>query len=154
VYDGSVHSAQLYTSEAALLASEDAKTSTQGTVLPATGAFFVFVRVFVAANSEAAFTRFTVNGAGETTLNLRVGSGAIEVSEHAALRMAQRGVSINSAEAALAQNPFQYFHGGVWKTGYYDTTSRVFIGTVNGEVTTVISNASTNYISNLQAVLP
>lgn len=95
--------------------------------------------------------RFVVNSAGEATMLLRSGSAALEVTEHAALRMTQRGVSIEAAEAALAQRPFQYFHQNVWKTGYYDPTSKVFLGSVSGRVTTVIGRASANYIANLKA---
>lgn len=87
-------------------------------------------------------------------MSLRAGSASLEVSEHAALRMTQRGVSIDAAEKALAQTPFRYFHNDVWKTGYYDPVSRVFLGSVDGRITTVIGRASTNYIDNLKAAVP
>lgn len=32
--------------------------------------------------------------------------------------------------------------------------SRILLGSVNGEITTVISDASTNYINNLKAAKP
>jgi RHS repeat-associated protein len=107
-----------------------------------------------AANSERAFTRFTVNGAGEATMHLRAGDASLEVTEHAAQRLTQRGISIDAAEATLQQQPFQYFHADVWKTGYYDPASRIFLGSVDGRVTTVIGNATPRYIANLQAVVP
>lgn len=107
-----------------------------------------------AANTERAFTRFTVNGAGEATMHLRAGSASLEVTEHAAQRLTQRGISIDAAEATLQQQPFRYFHADVWKTGYYDPASRVFLGAVDGRVTTVIGNATPKYIANLQAVVP
>jgi len=113
------------------------------------------VRCGVAANTAAGgATRFTVNSAGEATMSLRAGSTSLEVSEHAALRMTERGISIDAAEATLAQESFPYFHQGVWKAGYYDPASRVFLGSVNGEVTTVIRGASPNYIINLKAATP
>jgi RHS repeat-associated protein len=104
--------------------------------------------------AETGAARFTVNSAGEATMSLRAGSTSLEVSEHAALRMTQRGISIDAAEATLAQQPFPYFHQGAWKTGFYDPASRIFLGSVNGEVTTVIRGASPNYINNLKAATP
>lgn len=68
--------------------------------------------------------------------------------------MTQRGVSIDAAESALAQNPFQYFHNQVWRTGYYDSSSGGFLGSVNGQITTVIGRGSTNYVNNLKAAVP
>jgi hypothetical protein len=78
----------------------------------------------------------------------------LEATGHAAARMTKRTVSIDNAERALAQEPFQYFHDGAWKTGYYDETTRVFLGTVDGRVTTVIDNATPNYINNMKAKRP
>ena len=98
--------------------------------------------------------RFAVNAAGEATMSLRAGSTSLEVSEHAALRLTQRGISIDEAEATLAQDSFQYLHQNVWKTGYYDSTTRIFLGSVSGKVTTVIKDASLKYINNLKAAKP
>lgn len=58
------------------------------------------------------------------------------------------------AEATLAQDSFQYLHQNVWKTGYYDSTSRIFLGSMGGKVTTVIKDASLKYINNLKAAKP
>lgn len=66
---------------------------------------------------------------------------------HAALRMAERGVSIDAVQSSLSQQPFRYLHQDVWKTGYYDPTSRLFLGTVGGRVTTVITSATPTYIN-------
>ena len=54
----------------------------------------------------------------------------------------------------LDQEPFDYFYNGGWQTGYYDASSRVFVGSVNGQITTVINNVKPNYISNLQTATP
>ena len=54
----------------------------------------------------------------------------------------------------MARSPFPYFHEVVWKTGFYDPTSRIFLGTVGGRVTTVIDRVKPGYISNLQKVTP
>lgn len=72
---------------------------------------------FDAGHSDA------VDAAGEATMYLRSSRGALEVSEHAALRMTQRGVGIDTAEATLLRDPFAYYHGGVWKQGYYDSAT-------------------------------
>ena len=126
-------------------------TTTRGPSRVACESSIDFDRPGVAANTPA---RFAVNSAGEATVSLRAGSASLEVTEHAALRMTQRGVSIDAAEATLAQRPFQYFHQNAWKTGYYDPASRIFLGSVNGRVTTVISRATPNYIENLKAAVP
>lgn len=64
------------------------------------------------AAAEAGAARFTVNSAGEATMSIRAGSTSLEVSEHAASRMTQRGISIDAAEATLTRQPFPYFHQG------------------------------------------
>lgn len=46
------------------------------------------------------------------------------------------------------------YHGGVWKVGYYDSTTKVFIGTIDNKVLTVILDAKPNYIKNLKVVRP
>jgi hypothetical protein len=125
----------------------DAVNGVASTVAIAAGG----AKPFSAASAGA---RFAVNSAGEVTMSLRAGSAALEVTEHAALRMTERGISINAAEAALAQTPFLYFHNKVWKSGYYDPTSKIFIGTVGGRITTVINNAEPGYIENLKAAVP
>ena len=55
---------------------------------------------------------------------------------------------------ALEQTPFKYFHEGVWKTSFYDPSSRVFIGSINGELTTVINRATPQYVANLMRAAP
>ena len=105
----------------------------------------------VAANTGS---RFAVNSAGEATMFPSAGSGSLEVTEHAALRLTQRGISIDAAEATLKQQPFRYFHNGTWKNGYYDPGSNIFLGSVDGRVTTVINNVKPGYIDNLKAAGP
>ena len=69
--------------------------------------------------------------------------------------MERRGLTLDAVEEVVtSQQPFRYFHSGVWKTGYYDTASRVFVGTIDDMVTTDISAASPRYIQNLQAAQP
>lgn len=51
---------------------------------------------------------------------------------------------------SLITQSFRYFHDGVWKTGYYDARSKVFVGTVNGTATAVIKTGQ-SYINNLKA---
>lgn len=68
--------------------------------------------------------------------------------------MTERGVSISALEKTLGQTPFRYFHEGAWKTGFYDPISRIFAGSINGELTTVIRGASQRYIDNLMRAAP
>ena len=78
-----------------------------------------------------------------------------EVSKHAARRITQRGLTLDAVENVVTnQKGFQYFHEGVWKTGYYEPASKTFVGTVNDMVTTVLNNATPSYIKNLQAATP
>lgn len=108
------------------------------------------VRVLAVRFLAPQAARFAVDSAGDATMFVNRGSQAIEVSSHAARRMTQRGISIDVVESTLTHSPFQYFHQGVWKSGYYDPAARTFIGTVDDTVTTVIDNASPNYIQNLR----
>lgn len=68
------------------------------------------VAASIAENSGHRFSRFAVDSSGETTMFMQAGKESLEVTEHAAQRMTQRGISIDAAESALRQKPFQYFH--------------------------------------------
>jgi hypothetical protein len=103
--------------------------------------------------AAGAAARFAVDSSGETTMYLRAGEDSLEVTEHAALRMTQRGISIDRAEATLSREPFQYYYKEAWQTGYYDQDSRVFIGSAANRITTVMK-AGQNYINNLTAASP
>jgi hypothetical protein len=112
---------------------------------------------FVATNTPGALAddaRFVVDSTGSTTLRVRGPNGWVDVSAHAAERMTGRGLSIEAVESTLKNPSFPYWHEGAWKTGYYDPSTRAFVGTVNGQVTTVIGKASPNYINNLKAAHP
>jgi hypothetical protein len=45
--------------------------------------------------------------------------------------------------------PFKYYHEGAWKLGYYDPKTKIFVGRVGNNVTTVIDDVKQNYINNL-----
>ena len=75
----------------------------------------------------------------------------LKVGYHTAKRMVERNVSLNAIESAVKSgDKFNYFHEGVNKVGYYDSSSKVFVGSVNGKITTTISNASEGYVKNLK----
>jgi hypothetical protein len=98
-------------------------------------------------------TRFIVDASGRTRIFLR--GGTLEVSEHAARRITERGLTLDLVEDVVTnQRSFHYFHESVWKIGYYDPERRIFVGTVENKITTVINNASQKYIQNLQAAQP
>jgi RHS repeat-associated protein len=107
-----------------------------------------------ATNTADDAARFVVDSAGNTTLRAQGPNGWINVSEHAAERMTQRGISIEALDSTLTQQPFQYWQSGAWQTGYYGPVTKVFVGTVNNNVTTVINNASQTYINNVMARTP
>jgi len=102
---------------------------------------------------EARGARFVVDSAGETRIFLRNG---LEVNEHAAYRMAGRRISVDEVDAVVGHSsPFVYFHKGVWKTGYYDAGSNIFVATYKHEVLSVFKpGAGTQYIKNLTAKRP
>lgn len=110
---------------------------------------------FVATNTADDAARFVVDSAGNTTLRAQGPSGWIDVTSHAAKRMTQRGTSIADVDQALTQTPFNYWHNNTWKVGYYDPGTNVFVGTVNGVATTVITpSAGPQYVANLLAAAP
>ncbi|HCU51562.1 MAG TPA: hypothetical protein DGG94_17480, partial [Micromonosporaceae bacterium] len=130
-------------------------------------------RIFTAARAETAIARsarlgreggsgvarpptgarYVVDSAGQTRIVVR--HGTLEISSHAARRITQRGLTVDIVDAVVSnQAGFKYWHGGLWKVGYYDPTTRVFVGTVDNVVTTVINNVSPNYIRNLMAAHP
>ena len=83
-----------------------------------------------------------------------VGYG-VRLSNHAIERMARRGVDINQVRQVIAQiTPFNYYHKGEWKLGYYDPVNRIFVGRVEGVITTVIADVKPQYIENLKAAKP
>jgi RHS repeat-associated protein len=75
-------------------------------------------------------------------------------SDHSVKRIAERiGVGNERNVLNVLQNskPFNYFHEGSNKIGYYDQASKMFVGKAadTGKITTIITNASKNYIKNL-----
>jgi hypothetical protein len=100
---------------------------------------------------------YSVDSAGETTVSFTTADGdTFDFSPHSLQRLTQRGVPIDDVTSLLddSSSRFRYFHDGAWKTGFYDPSSGLFVGTANGNVTTVIGNASQNYINNLMAAQP
>jgi RHS repeat-associated protein len=106
-----------------------------------------------AAAAETGGARFVVSSTGEARVFLKNG---LEVGEHAGKRMVQRGIRLDAIDRAVQNNkPFKYFHQGVWKTGYYDRGSNLFVGSVNGKVTTVFRpDRGIGYIKDLKAAKP
>jgi RHS repeat-associated protein len=95
---------------------------------------------------------FEVDSSGVATVKILTGdSTVVSVSEHAAGRMAQRNVNLGALQEALDQTPFKYWQKGGWQEGYYDADTKVFVGVRAGEVTTVIDDASSQYVDNVKA---
>jgi len=78
----------------------------------------------------------------------------IEVQAHGIERIAFRTISLGEVEAATATTPFRYYHEGLWKVGYYDPASNLFVGTIDDVVATVIRPRNANYLKNLKAARP
>lgn len=77
------------------------------------------------AGASGTGARFAVTATGETTMYLRVGRGSLEVSEHAALRLTERKITTEVAEAALATKPFPYFLANIHRQSESSDTVRV-----------------------------
>jgi hypothetical protein len=73
------------------------------------------------------------------------------INPHTALRMRQRNISsLDISNTVQNGEKFDYFHDGALKTGYYDSASKIFVGTLKNEIKTVINNVKRNYINNLK----
>ena len=78
----------------------------------------------------------------------------MEVEAHGIERIAFRSISLREVEAATTMAPFRYYHEGLWKVGYYDPASNLFVGTIDNVVATVIRPRNGNYLRNLKAARP
>jgi hypothetical protein len=70
--------------------------------------------------------------------------------------MTNRGVGLDEVQNVLgSSSPFRYCHENVWKTGYYDAASNVFVGTYQGIARSVIvPKSGYGYIQNLMKAQP
>ena len=76
-------------------------------------------------------------------------------SRHARERMTERGVSLEQVESLIRTvPPFRYFHGGIWKTGYYDPGSELFVGQLGDTITTIMAHVKPQYIESLRRRAP
>jgi hypothetical protein len=79
----------------------------------------------------------------------------IQLSEHALQRMIERGITFDQIQNIINNtDPFPYFHDGIWKIGYYDPTTGIFISRVGNSILTVIAGVDPQYIQNLQGARP
>lgn len=82
-------------------------------------------------------------------LFIRIGKLFFKFHPHSLDRMAVRGITKNMIKAAMRQNPIEYFHAGIMKTGYYDPATKVFVACIGKEVRTVMKDISPEYITRL-----
>ncbi|MBU1926942.1 MAG: DUF4258 domain-containing protein, partial [Gammaproteobacteria bacterium] len=101
------------------------------------------------ALGKMAFSLRTEEVVGEETV-----INDLNLSNHATQRMAQRGISEEEIQNTMKQDSFQYHHSGEWKTGYYNSESKLFVGqTSEGRITTVMRTRQ-SYIENLKGLKP
>ena len=81
-------------------------------------------------------------------------ANGMEVEAHGIQRIAFRSISLGEVETATTMPPFPYYHEGLWKVGYYDPDSNLFVGTIGHVVSTVIRPRNANYVKNLKAARP
>ena len=92
---------------------------------------------------------------GKPGHSVSIGERTLRISDHALDRLRLRGISTEvMAETILKGEHFQYFHDGIWKDGYYDKRSALFVGVVDEIITTAIKGVSDSYIANLKAGAP
>lgn len=85
---------------------------------------------------------------------IQVGKRVLVVTKHAALRMAQRNVTVASIQKAVESGKlFAYLHNGRVKIGYYDHTLRLFLSVDkrHEKIITAIRNSSEKYLASLHA---
>ena len=69
--------------------------------------------------------------------------------------MRQRGLRTEEVYSVIQRTkPFRYFHEGVWKTGYYDPVTRIFVGQVGDTITTVMARVNARYIESIKGEMP
>lgn len=73
-------------------------------------------------------------------------SASSRFTSHALQHLSQRGVSPEEAEQVLGNQPFSYLHEDQWKTGFYDSGSKMFIAKmIDGNIDTVMTNVEKGY---------
>lgn len=77
-------------------------------------------------------------------------------SSHALKRLAQRGITGKLVYNLMRNTkPFTYYHEGLYKTGYYDRTTNLFVGVYGNEIKTIFyPSQGIKYIQNLQKAKP
>jgi hypothetical protein len=91
--------------------------------------------------------------AGETVIKTS-GGDELTVTENATQRMAERDFTqqdvVNTMETG---DKFSYYHNGAWKTGWYNSETKTFVGSLEGEMKTIF-RTSLKYIENLKSKTP
>jgi hypothetical protein len=100
--------------------------------------------------------RVTSSGAGIITTGVGsiyvqgAGDGeSFEIPYHALQRLLERDVSTDEIEDVLSQPSFRYIFEGEWRTGFYDESSQIFVGSVDGRITTVMTDVEPDYVDDL-----
>jgi uncharacterized protein RhaS with RHS repeats len=76
--------------------------------------------------------------------------GGYRLSQHAAAQAVKRGVSLNAISRTIQKGvKVKYFENGARKVGYYGKQSGVFVATRGKKVLTVITKASSKYVTNV-----
>ncbi|MEO8025493.1 MAG: DUF2283 domain-containing protein [Bryobacteraceae bacterium] len=66
--------------------------------------------------------------------------------------MLQRGVTLEEVDIAMkTASVFEYRHDGITKVGYYAEERKLFVGTVDGLVTTVMTGIGPEYVEKERA---
>ena len=103
-----------------------------------------------------ALTAIVGFGPGQgTRVTIRARGGQFTLEGHPLMRMAERGPTVKQVQAAIENGEsFLYFREGAWKTGFYDPNSRIFVGSIENRITTVITNVGANQIAKMKAAKP
>ena len=101
------------------------------------------------------FTETRGSVSSEKSIKVHTSKGDFDIGKHTSDRMTMREITQGQLTTTIEHgNEFQYFHEGVWKTGFYDHETKIFVGTANGKTTTVIKDVDIQYIENLKRTKP
>lgn len=99
--------------------------------------------------------RHTRSGVGEPRRCEGVEGSSDEADSRACCRFGAERLSQAPVDSVLEREPFSYWHEDQWKSGFYDPSSKVFVGkTIDGRVNTVMTKVEKSYISRLQGRRP
>jgi len=93
--------------------------------------------------------------AGECTISDIENEFGVQFDSHGLLAMEERGISPEEVRDAMRGFTFAYEHDGLWKIGYYNADTNVFVARSGNTILTVFNpSAGFRYVQNLLGEKP